>query len=208
MRDKIQPGQTGFVPKMGCQVNLMRIGHLIKAHRKTKYRESGVIFFDFKSAFDLVDHDILLHKVNLLGLSEQTVNIIRFCLNNSFIKIGEKIHKLNRGVPQCSLLSPFLFNIYIDDLLQEWAKFTDRENVLAYADDTAVIFLSKEQLERIIHAIKKWCLRNKMELNCSKSGIIFLENDKLVGTMFKGFPVVKEYKYLGYIVNRQLNPSS
>ena len=46
-----------------------------------------------------------------------------------------------------------------------------------------------------------------MELNCSKSGIIFLENDDLVGTFFKGFPVVKEYKYLGYIVNRQLNPS-
>jgi len=78
--------------------------------------------------------------------------------------------------------------------------------VLAYADDTAVVFLSKEQLRKIIRTIESWCDTNKMELNRLKSGIIFLENDKLVGTSFTEFPVVKNYKYLGFLINRQLDP--
>ena len=109
-------------------------------------------------------------------------------------------------MPQGSLLSPFLFNIYVNDLLEKWNACTDRENVLAYADDTAVVFLSKEQLNKIIRTIEDWCINNKMELNRLKSGIIFLENDNLVGTTFAGFPVVKNYKYLGYLINRELDP--
>jgi len=45
-----------------------------------------------------------------------------------------------------------------------------------------------------------------MELNRLKSGIIFLENDEQVDTTFEGFPVVKNYKYLGFLINRQLDP--
>ena len=110
-------------------------------------------------------------------------------------------------MPQGSLLSPFLFNIYVNDLLENWNACTDRENVLAYADDTAVVFLSKEQLSKIIRTIESWCNTNKMELNRLKSGIIFLENDKLVGHSFEGFPVVKNYKYLGFLINRLLDPT-
>jgi len=79
--------------------------------------------------------------------------------------------------------------------------------VLAYADDTAVVFLSKEQLRKIIRTIESWCDANKMELNRLKSGIIFLENNNLVGTTFAGFPVVQNYKYLGFLINRQLDPT-
>ena len=88
MLEKIHCGQTGFIKNMGCHVNLLRIGELLLKNKISPYKESGIIFFDFKSAFDLVDHEILLEKVRKLELSEQTDNIITFCIRNSFIKIG------------------------------------------------------------------------------------------------------------------------
>ena len=88
MLERIHCGQTGFIKDMGCQFNLLCIGELLLKNKKSPYKESGIIFFDFKSAFDLVDHDILLEKVRKLELSQRTESIIRFCIRNSFIKIG------------------------------------------------------------------------------------------------------------------------
>jgi len=69
MLERIHCGQTGFIKDMGCQVNLLRIGEQLLKNKKSPYKESGIIFFDFKSAFDLVDHDILMEKVRKLELS-------------------------------------------------------------------------------------------------------------------------------------------
>ena len=80
---------------------------------------SGVLFIDLKSAFDTVSHDKLLEKVRLKKIfTEEEFTLAEFLLRNSHIAIGENIMQIRRGIPQGSIISPLLFDIYLDDLSQ------------------------------------------------------------------------------------------
>jgi hypothetical protein len=59
-------------------------------------------------------------------------------------------------VLQGGTLSPILFCLYIDDLVEELVQYVGRDNVMAYADDIAIIFHTKDILARVISIIEGW----------------------------------------------------
>ncbi len=66
-------------------------------------------------------------------------------------------------------MSPFLFDIYIDDLIVSMNK---KYHCWGYADDIVIICKSFGELLKAIEEIEAWCSLNKMELNKNKCGIL------------------------------------
>ena len=108
---------------------------------------SDMILIDLQRAFDTANHDILIKKMEFIGFSEETTKGLKSYLlhkkfkvriNNTFSEPGNLLWR----VPQVSILGPFLFLLYINDIPQS----VDCE-LLLYAGGTYLIFQHKDITE-------------------------------------------------------------
>ena len=186
--------QSGFRKNHSCETALCRITNAWLSHINNG-KAVGVVFIDLTKAFDLINHDILLQKLKLYGLSEPAISFFKSYLSNrtqsvSLNGVISSKKDNRRGVPQGSILGPLLFSLYINDLpLSVKNAICD-----LFADDTSLQYASfdindiEHNLNRSMNAITDWCRDNDMLVHpdktesmliCSRQKRQIISRDKL-----------------------------
>ena len=177
------------------------------------------IFIDLQKAFDTVDHNILLNKLDHYGIRGLANNWFKSYLTNrkQFVSInGFNSNKqlMKYGVPQGSVLGPLLFLIYINDLHNS-IKFS---TVHHFADDTNLLVVGKDiikiqkQINLDLKSLCTWLRANKISLNASKTELIIFRDPRKKLTHELNIKVngkklipCKFVKYLGIFIDCHLN---
>ena len=175
------------------------------------------IFVDFQKAFDTVNHEILLKKLDHYGFRGSVNDWFHSYLIGRKQKVvingfESESKSLLHGVPQGSVLGPILFLIYINDL-HHCIKYCTTYH---FADDTNLLNISKDyktlqrQVNYDLFNLHKWLTANKISLNDGKTELIFFRkngpapglNIKLHGKKLYPSNFVK---YLGIYVDEYLS---
>ena len=211
--------QFGFRTNHNTNHALIQLTEEIRTAIDNGQYASG-IFVDLQKAFDTVEHNILLNKLNHYGIRGIVNNLFKSYLTNRYqyvtingVKSKQTI--IVHGVPQGSVLGPLLFLIYINDLHQAILH----SKVFHFADDTSLInknsSLKKlnKQTNWDLNHLCIWLQANKISLNTKKTEIILFRskqkqnikkhlNFRLSGQKLN---LTSKVKYLGVILDEHLS---
>ena len=118
----INKKQIGFIKGCGTELNLLRLRQRVYDIKKVKNCfPKYLLFIDLKNAYDKVDHKRLFNKLTILGISKEIIGTIKLLYSRAKLKISNNNEciNVNNGVLQGSLISPMLFDLYINDLINE-----------------------------------------------------------------------------------------
>ena len=98
--------------------DLMNAAKELQMKRKhDKSTTATIVFFDLTKAYDMANRDILLEKLQKYGISVNIVCVIKNMLDKFTLKFEGQVIKTQKGLVQGSVISPILFNLYINDLM-------------------------------------------------------------------------------------------
>ena len=183
------PNQSGYKRYHSCETLLMRVTNDILTNMDNS-KCTIKLLLDLSAAFDTVDHDELLHKLWFeLGFRGKVFNWFAEFLGGRKQAVSVDGHKSSfsenkYGVPQGSVVGPFLFNIYVRNLIKfmENQGFTvhgyadDHQFLLAFQIDFQVAVV-RSIIPRALDHIACWMNRHFLKLNPSKSQVIVFHPD-------------------------------
>lgn len=206
--------QHGFVKSKSTCTNLVTFVEGI-AEALDKHDEVDVIYTDFSKAFDKIPHLPLIEKLAAYGFTGNFSNWIRSYLTDRFFFVVVKgyeseLFNVTSGIPQGSHLGPILFNIYINDLPNNFVSstpylFADDLKIARTIKTEADVLMMQYDLDRLCN----WCQVNGMELNVDKCFFLkFTRKNRSIASEYfidgKALQEVDKIKDLGIIVDRKL----
>ena len=217
--------QFGFKRKHGTDMCIYTLKEIVNMYTSLN---SCVFtcFLDASKAFDRVNHSILFDKLAKRGIPDYILRILIFWYEHQkmCVKWGNTksdYFNVTNGVRQGSILSPYFFNVYVDDLS---FKLNNMKigcvvgamlvNHLLYADDIVLISPSSRGLYKLLEECEKYGIETDIVFNASKSAVMcykskctsnfripdFTLNDSVI-------PLVNSFKYLGHFLSNTCSDS-
>ena len=179
------PSLFGFRKGYNTQHCLMI---LIESWKKAidNNKKAGAVLTDLSKAFDSLNHELLLAKLEAYGFDELSLNFVHSYLadRKQRTKVNNAVSswaKIDSGVPQGSILGPLLFNIYMNDIF--W--FTTDVNIANYADDSTP-YTTSNDIETLLDILQKnteilmqWFNENYMKSNNDKCHLVISSPDEV-----------------------------
>lgn len=179
---EIQFEECSFAFRKGRSVR--QAVHRIKELYDKGYR--WVVDADIDAFFDSIDHELLLAKVDHFIADASLRRLLRLWIHAE-VWDGEAVTPLERGIPQGSVISPILANLFLDDLDEELLR---RElKLVRYADDFVILSKDRAQAEAALEVTDKLLELLRLDLDEEKTAIVHFDHG---------------FKYLGVIFVRSL----
>ena len=182
----ISKHQYGYISGKGVSEALFKLTDVVLKYLNN-HEHVAMIALDQSKAFDCVDHGLLLQKLYKIGFRGGTNDLLTDYLNNRYQRVemnnngfffNSDWKKLNKGVPQGSILGPKLFQLFINDLPLYIVEYKNLAcDVFLYADDITIIVHSSDEImlsdmiECALSSVRDWCSANGLSLNLNKSQI-------------------------------------
>ena len=221
-QNTLSPYQAAFRIKKSIFDHFFVIHELFLEYRFYKIGPRGgkvkrplyFCFLDFRKAFDTVVRNILFRKLYTAGVRGKLLRVIinLFSKNPANVSLEGFLSPeftINRGVLQGSKLGPVLFNLFVNDLLDDLNRSKLGASIgpvhiaaLGFADDIILISDEPWKLQRLLNICQSWAIKNKMTFNTSKCKVMVFNSaiKQIIFTSDKTvLEIVHTYRYLGVI---------
>ena len=181
----------------------------------------SAIMLDFSKAFDCLGHDLILHKLEKVGIKgqanawfksylegRQQIVEIKHSSKGTTQSATSKPLPVCRGVPQGSVLGPVLFILLSNDLPQHLEAYC---SPLMYADDTTLLLSAKTPEDLAVDSFialnmaYQFCHNNDLAVNTSKTKQVTFGNKQDVTETLPDVEVDDYTKFLGVTIDAQIS---
>ena len=173
------PGQYGFRAGHSTAMAVLDMVERVRGAWGKGNAALGV-FVDLKKAFDTVDHEVLLAKLEHYGVREGALGLLRDYLGDrgQYVVYGgfeSERGQVRCGVPQGSVLGPLFFLLYVNDMVRacqglDLVLFADDTNIFAEGKDPAELF---GRVNRGLGELSRWFRCNRLTLNLKKTEYVY-----------------------------------